>query len=770
MQKNKIKKILLSGIFILSLFFIIPGIADAQSACSDKLSGLNRYSSCQVLTGDVLVVNAEACINACFKITNTTGKSVFIPTNTCAEWDAFLAHMPSGIATSSCITDPTISVSNTTKTYGDASFTITHSTNSAGAKTFSSSNTSVATITNAGLVTIVGGGTTTITFNTAATENHYAGTATATVTVNKANQTAPAAPTMASRTSTSITLNACSGGGCEYRRGSGSWQTSTTFSGLTAGTSYSFTQKKVETTNYNESSVSSAASFSTSSKATPTCTCSPTTKTYGDGTYTIGFTTNSTGTKSYSSGTTSVATINSSTGLITIGNAGTSTITCTVAADANYNARSCTGTQTVNKANQTAPAAPTCSSTTTNSVTISSCSGCEYRIATTINNPTTSNVFTAGINPGTRYTFSRRYASTTNYNASSWSSDRACITPINPPTNVSASAASNTSISTSWTAASGANSYHIYSCSGSSSCNPTTYVGQSASTSWTNTSLTPGTTYRYAVYSIGANQNSGASSIASATTTISPPTNVSASALSASAIRLTYTAAPGASSYHFYGCAGASCSNFSLIGSSSSTSWDHTGLSGSTTYRYRVYSIGANQNSGASSIASATTSAPPWACGNNFVDSRNGQSYRTMMFGSQCWMRDNLNYATGSSWCHSNNMTNCTTYGRLYDWSTAISACPSGWHLPSEAEFTALESTIGATRTAWISTSGWHGLYGGYRAATGNFITLGTLGYWWSSTPSSSYAWYRNLYSGDANVLRATSHPGYGFSARCLRN
>ncbi|MCK9626785.1 MAG: FISUMP domain-containing protein [Candidatus Paceibacterota bacterium] len=263
MQKDKIKKILLSGIFILSLFFIIPGIADAESACADKLSGLNRYLSCQVLTGDTLVINAEACTNACFKITNTSGKSVFIPTNTCAEWDAFLAHMPSGMATSSCITYPTISVSNTTKTYGDASFTITHSTNSAGAKTFSSSNTAVATITNAGVVTIVAGGTSTITFNTAATEDHYAGTATATLTVNKGDQATPAAPTMSSRTTTSIILNACSGGGCEYRIGSGSWQTSTTFSGLTANTSYSFTQRKAATTNYNVSAESSAASFST---------------------------------------------------------------------------------------------------------------------------------------------------------------------------------------------------------------------------------------------------------------------------------------------------------------------------------------------------------------------------------------------------------------------------------------------------------------------------------------------------------------------------
>ncbi len=103
MQKTKTKNILLSGILVLSLFFIISGVVYAESACSNKLTGLNRYSSCKVLTGDTLTVNAEGCTNTCFKISNTSGKSVFIPTNTCAEWDAFLTHMPNGISTSSCI-------------------------------------------------------------------------------------------------------------------------------------------------------------------------------------------------------------------------------------------------------------------------------------------------------------------------------------------------------------------------------------------------------------------------------------------------------------------------------------------------------------------------------------------------------------------------------------------------------------------------------------------------------------------------------------------
>ncbi|MDD3123435.1 MAG: FISUMP domain-containing protein [Candidatus Izemoplasmatales bacterium] len=147
-----------------------------------------------------------------------------------------------------------------------------------------------------------------------------------------------------------------------------------------------------------------------------------------------------------------------------------------------------------------------------------------------------------------------------------------------------------------------------------------------------------------------------------------------------------------------------------------------------------------------------------------------GTGYPIVGIGNQCWMAKNLNYATGSSWCYDNNASNCTTYGRLYNWSTATSACPSGWHLPSDAEFTTLESTIGSARTAWMSTSGWHGLYGGRRNAYGSFYYLGAHGFWWSSTPVSSYAWFRNLNSSNAYVNRDTGGQDSGFSVRCLRN
>ncbi len=80
-------------------------------------------------------------------------------------------------------------------------------------------------------------------------------------TTDKGDQAKPSAPTMHSRTQTSITLNTLTGG--EYRRNGGSWQDSTIFSGLSVGTSYSFTQRLKETSTHNASPESDSASFST---------------------------------------------------------------------------------------------------------------------------------------------------------------------------------------------------------------------------------------------------------------------------------------------------------------------------------------------------------------------------------------------------------------------------------------------------------------------------------------------------------------------------
>ena len=126
---------------------------------------------------------------------------------------------------------------------------------------------------------------------------------------------------------------------------------------------------------------------------------------------------------------------------------------------------------------------------------------------------------------------------------------------------------------------------------------------------------------------------------------------------------------------------------------------------------------------------------------NTFTDSRDGKVYKKVKIGSQTWMAQNLNYAAEGSKCYGNNAGNCDKYGRLYDWNTAKKACPAGWHLATDAEWTALENYAGGRLTAGtklMSSAGWKGL-GGNGIGTDNygFSALpggGENGRWWSAT------------------------------------
>jgi V8-like Glu-specific endopeptidase len=97
------------------------------------------------------------------------------------------------------------------------------------------------------------------------------------------------------------------------------------------------------------------------------------------------------------------------------------------------------------------------------------------------------------------------------------------------------------------------------------------------------------------------------------TTPPTTPTSLSATATSASAVALSWNASSdsggsGLSGYRIERCTGASCSSYSQIGTSSSASYNDSGLSASTTYRYRVRAVdGAGNTSNYSAIASATT-------------------------------------------------------------------------------------------------------------------------------------------------------------------
>ncbi|MBM4459806.1 MAG: hypothetical protein FJ011_18930 [Chloroflexi bacterium] len=237
-----------------------------------------------------------------------------------------------------------------------------------------------------------------------------------------------------------------------------------------------------------------------------------------------------------------------------------------------------------------------------------------------------------------------------------------------------------------------------------------------------------------------------------------------------------------------------------------------------------------------------------------FTDLRDGNVYRTVRIGNQCWLAENLRYlpavcpATstpdgsamyyvydyqGDSVHEAKATANYRNYGVLYNWPAALTACPAGWHLPSDAEWSELTgfvissderitaanvgyalkscrqvdsplgddcnttehprwesdhtdlgadaSVISAIRRMvrnFVSRAparcgadlvDFSALPGG-RSTYGGFYRLGDLGYWWSATEASPLrAWCRQMTTG-GTVNRWDMNKPYGYSVRCVRD
>jgi uncharacterized protein (TIGR02145 family) len=172
-----------------------------------------------------------------------------------------------------------------------------------------------------------------------------------------------------------------------------------------------------------------------------------------------------------------------------------------------------------------------------------------------------------------------------------------------------------------------------------------------------------------------------------------------------------------------------------------------------------------------------------------FTDSRDGKTYKQVTIGGQNWMAENLNYAAESSACYENKDNNCAKYGRLYIWDAAKQACPDGWHLSTDGEWTALEDEVGGRDIAGTklkSTAGWNNkgnkaddygftaLPGGYGDSNrGYFSGDGYDGYWWSATESNvggAGAWSRLVNYSNEFVYRSNEGKARQFSVRCVQD
>jgi uncharacterized protein (TIGR02145 family) len=202
--------------------------------------------------------------------------------------------------------------------------------------------------------------------------------------------------------------------------------------------------------------------------------------------------------------------------------------------------------------------------------------------------------------------------------------------------------------------------------------------------------------------------------------------------------------------------------------------------------------------------------------GPNISDSE-GNSYKTVTIGTQTWMAENLkvskyndgttipnitdntqwsNLTTGAWSYYNNDEANNAINGKLYNWYAVSkisngnkNVCPTGWHVPTDAEWTVLTDYLGGESVAGgkmkeVGTTSWNSpntnatntslfsaLPGGYRYFNGNYVNIGNVGNWWSSTEVlTDVAWFRylsNLY-GIAN--RSNNEKFFGLSVRCLRD
>ena len=190
-----------------------------------------------------------------------------------------------------------------------------------------------------------------------------------------------------------------------------------------------------------------------------------------------------------------------------------------------------------------------------------------------------------------------------------------------------------------------------------------------------------------------------------------------------------------------------------------------------------------------------------------------GYRYYGVPIGDQCWFAENLRttvYADGSAlpevtdasaWeglstgarCYyDNDLGTSHGYGRLYNWYAVDDTrglCPTGWHVSTDDDWTALETYLGANGhsgaegTALKSTSGWDSggngtdnfgfsaLPGGYRDYYGGyFYDAGYFAYLWSSSPAGGSAWYRFLSIYSPDVDRYSYERRSGMPVRCLRD
>ena len=156
-----------------------------------------------------------------------------------------------------------------------------------------------------------------------------------------------------------------------------------------------------------------------------------------------------------------------------------------------------------------------------------------------------------------------------------------------------------------------------------------------------------------------------------------------------------------------------------------------------------------------------------------------GENYEAVLIGEQIWLAKNLNNNIEGSVCYDNNVDTCATYGRLFDMETARTACPTGWYLPSDAEWGMLASYVGGMGNAGgklkAASFGGTDNYGFTALPSGfgysnSYSGIGDISYWWSSTEfnaDGAYGWQVERGNGILNKNSLMKNSLFGI--RCLQ-
>jgi uncharacterized protein (TIGR02145 family) len=187
---------------------------------------------------------------------------------------------------------------------------------------------------------------------------------------------------------------------------------------------------------------------------------------------------------------------------------------------------------------------------------------------------------------------------------------------------------------------------------------------------------------------------------------------------------------------------------------------------------------------------------PVVPCPEAITISYEGQTYNTVKIGDQCWLKENLNLDTENSRTYEDDPANGQSYGRLYNWEEANSACPPGWHLPTYDDWCTLVQHVDGSATCaqetevgidagfklkanngWLDQQSGSDQFGfraqpaGYFSDGGSFEELGRNGRFWSSTEASDGSgsfWSMNTKT--TKIVNGKTAKGGLLSVRCIKD